>query len=226
MLSSYVLAAVVQTGNVKPIRSMLFAFHASGQTEGISHYGGIETGLPGVSTNYSLGGYDGTIAVDVLALGPEKSLVLRITQSVPLAHSLDVPAGECAVYPDGQVKFDPGAVKFSTPELTLTRFLGRTFVNADAMDDKNHWAVDLATGRVNVRSDFTVTSNNNGVVSIDEKRVLKDGNDESDTTGRISYDIKRMVPLSIHEESVEIYGSGSVRTGVDYTLKADSLAPR
>jgi len=83
----------------------------------------------------------------------------------------------------------------------LARFLGRGFVDGNHMDEKNHWRVTIEQGTTSVVTDYTILKNENGVLSISETGELKDENGRSHSNGQIVYDMKRTVPLSVHEES-------------------------
>jgi hypothetical protein len=206
----------------KPLRHMEFSFHFSGTGETISHYSGIGTTDPGVRTMFTTGGYDGKIYVDVMSLGPNDTLVLNIRQEVPLAHSVDVPAAQLMTYPTGQVDLPPNSIALSEPELNLARFLGRKFINGDYLDEKNHWHIDMKPpGGASVATDFTINTNTNGILDITETQKVTAQMSNTRTQGRISYDMNRTVPLTIHEEKI---GDG-IDLRFDYTLTADSLAP-
>jgi hypothetical protein len=225
MLAALLLAAAT-AAPPKPLRQLEFSFHYAGTTESISHYSGIETVLPGVGTTFSSGGYDGKIYVDVLGAGQNDTLVLAIRQEVPLSHSLDVPSGEVLVYPTGQVDLPPNAAPLRQPELNLARFLGRKFINGDYLDEKNHWRIDFTLpDKSTVATDFTITKNNGGILDITEAQKVVSAMGGMQTEGRITYDMNRTVPLTIHEQSGGMGSNAGLRFTYDYTLIADSLAP-
>ena len=216
------LLAVATAAPPKPLRHMEFSFHFSGTGESISHYSGIGTTDPGVRKTFTTGGYDGKITVDVMSLGPNDSLILNIRQDVPLAHSVDVPPAQLMTYPTGQVDLPPNSIALSEPELELARFLGRKFINGDYLDEKNHWHIDMKVpGGISSATDFTINKNTDGILDITESQKITAQMSNTHTQGRVSYDMNRTVPLSIHEEKI---GDG-VDLRFDYTLTADSLAP-
>ena len=203
---------------------MEFSFHYSTTHESVDHYGGIGTTLPGVDTSLATGGYDGKISVDVLSLGPNDTLVLSILQDVPLYHSLDAAPSQVLAYPTGQVDIPPGTVQLRPPELNLARFLGRKFINGDYLDEKNHWRIDMTLpGNTAVATDFTITKNTNGILDITEAQTVTTGMDKTHTAGRLTYDMNRAVPISLHEDPLGTLGN-AVHDIYDYTLTADSLA--
>jgi hypothetical protein len=225
MLAALVLAATA-TATPKPLRHLEFSFHFSQTQETISHYSGIESTLPGVDTTISGGGYDGTIFVDVLGLGSNDTLILSMRQEVPLTHSLDVPAAQVMTYPTGQVDVPPDSIPLRQPELNLARFLGRKFVNGDYLDENNHWRIDIKVPpNTKVGTDFTITKNTGGIVDIIEAQRVDSGMASMHTDGRITYDMNRTVPLSIHETSSGAGTFAGVRFAYDYALTADSLTP-
>ena len=226
MLAAIVFAAATTAATPKPLRHLEYSFHYAGTAESISHYGGIGTVLPGVDTTFSSGGYDGTIFVDVLGTGPNDTLALAIRQEVPLSHSLDVPVAQVLVYPTGQVDIAPGTVVLRQPELNLARFLGRKFINGDYLDAQNHWRIDVGLpDRSKVATDFTITKNAVGILDIIEAQKVSSAMGGMQTDGRLTYDMNRTVPLTIHEQSGGLGSNAGQRYTYEYTLTADSLAP-
>ena len=211
MLHALLLAAAASAAP-KPLRRLEFSFHFA---DVAYHYteGGPASG----------GGYDGTIYVDVLSLGPNDTLLLNMRQEVPKAHSVDVPAAEVIAYPTGQVDVPPNSVPLSEPELNLARFLGRKFINGDYLDEKNHWHIDMTLpGNAATATDFTINKNTGGLLDISETQTVKAQMTTATTKGHIVYDMNRTVPLTIREEKTSPAG---LDLTYDYTLTADSLAP-
>ena len=224
MLHAIALAAATAP-TPKPLRHLEYSFHYAGTAESISHYGGIGTALPGVGTTFSSGGYDGKIYVDVLGTGQGDTLALSIRQEVPLAHSLDVASAQVLVYPSGQVDIAPNTPPLREPELNLARFLGRKFINGDYLDANNHWRIDFdLPDRSKVATDFTITKNSGGILDITEAQKVSSAMGGMQTDGRLTYDMNRTVPLTIHEQSGGTGSNAGQRFTYDYTLTADSLA--
>lgn len=214
MLHALVLAAAttLPAGPAKHIRSMTFSFHMDEQG--------------GTYFDYVSGGYDGTIQVNVLATGPQKTLLLRMEQRVPLYHRFEVAPADCVVFPDGHIDFDQKNSQLSTPELTLARFLARDFINPDLIDSHNHWNSELKSSALDIATDFTITKNENGILSIDELRELKNTTGRTHTTGQIVYDMNHTIPISIHEQSVTQTGGPQEFMRLDYSLSSDSMGAR
>ena len=70
-----------------------------------------------------------------------------------------------------------------------------------------------------------LAKNTNGILDIIEAQKVVAGMGGMHTDGRISYDMNRTVPLSIHEESIGTGMNMGVSFIDDYSLIADSLAP-
>jgi len=211
MLPALILVAAT-SAQPKPLRHMEFSFHFADVSY---HYteGGPASG----------GGYDGTIFVDVLGLGPNDTLLISMRQEVPKAHSVDVPPAQVVTYPTGQVDVPANSIPLSEPELNLARFLGRKFINGDYLDAKNHWHIDMTLpGNASAATDFTINKNTNGILDIAEEQTVKAQMSTTSTKGHIVYDMNRTVPLNIREEKTSISG---VDFTYDYSLTADSLAP-
>lgn len=191
MIAALVLAAATN-GPVKPVRSLAYAFTVSSPASS----------------------YSGTINADVLGVTKEGVLVIRFTQNVASQPSLSYPQATCDVYADTRVDCAKDQKNLSTVETELARLMGRNFVDGNNLDANNHWRIAGTLGADSLTDDFTVTANNNGIVSITEARETTGAN-ASHHAGTISYDMNRTVPLSVK------YTEGTASTTI--TLTSDSL---
>lgn len=195
MIAALVLAAA-SNGPVKPVRSLAYAFTVTSPA----------------ST------YSGTINADVLGVDKSGDLVIRFTQSVTGQPNLSYPTTQCTVYGDTRVECGKDQKNLSSVETEVARLLGRNFVDGNNLDANNHWQIAGKLGADSETDDFTVTANDNGVVSITEKREITGANPSSHA-GTISYDMNRTIPLSVKYTD----GPGATPTSVQVTLTSDSL---
>lgn len=188
----------------------------SGGGNGMSHYNG------------SLG-EKGTMTVNVVAQQPDGGLVVKISEAGENIHRA-APA-TCVVYGNTNVICDPNATVY-TEEYTLLRFLGSNFVDPTELDAKKHWQIVQNGGKVNVKADYTVSGDSNGIMQIGENRSIRDAGGGSLTTDvqtKISYDSKRSVPTSIDEYVTQRHDNGVVGTSTTIyqttlNLVSDSMA--
>lgn len=192
MIAALILAAAAN-GPDKPVRSLTYAF----------------------TVTSSASSYSGTIAADVLGITKDGGLFVRFTQTAP-GHSF--PAEGCAVYGDTRVDCQD-MKKISSVEGEVARLLGRDFINGDNLDAKNHWRLAGPLGSGSEVDDFTITSNNGGVLSITETRDIT-GPAASHHAGTISYDMNRTVPLSVKYTDGP---PGAAPSSVQISLSSDSL---
>jgi hypothetical protein len=236
-------AAVAVTGSAAPaapLRHLVYTFswgntnntetHTSGmQQEGAGVAGGNGGSSASGMVNESAGTDDkGTITVDVLREQPDKGLVVTVSEQARDSRSAS-PA-TCVVFGNTDVVCDPNA-KINYEELTLLRFLGSNFVDPNVIDAKQHWKVGEGTNGYTTTADYTISSQANGMMKIDEQRVVKDavaGTSTIDAT--IDYDFGKQIPTSINETATERHESGerysTLKTATVLTLQTDSMAAK
>jgi hypothetical protein len=171
----------------------------------------------------------GTITIDVLRQQPDYGLVLNVSEQAVERRS--APAATCVVYGDLTVVCDPEK-KINSEELTLLRLLGSNFVDPNALDAKKHWQHQHQSGTASSTTDFTISKNNNGVMTITESRVEKDTTgarpQTSDITATIGYDFARSIPTSIDEYTILRSDQGdqyqTVKSQTELQLQSDSSA--
>ena len=183
---------------------------------GISGYGGTLTDK-------------GTMTVQIVKKQADGALVVMISEQGEQLRRAS-PA-ECVVYGNTHVICDPNKTVY-TEEYTLLRFLGGNFVDPSQLDANRHWVVTQDNGLDNVHADYTINSNDNGMMSIGEKRSVKEygvGHLTTNVETKIAYNFKQSVPTSVDEYADQYTDSGlkgTSRTIYQTTLSlvSDSLA--
>jgi hypothetical protein len=173
----------------------------------------------------------GTITIDVLRRQPDNGLVLNVSEQAIERRS--APAATCVVYGDLTVVCDPEK-KINSEELTLLRLLGSNFVDPGALDAKKHWQHQHQSGTSSSTTDFTISKNDNGIMTISESRAEKDATgarpQTSDITATIGYDFARLIPTSIDEYTIIRSDQGdqyqTVKSQTELRLQSDSSAPK
>ena len=187
-----------------------------GGTNGISHYGGNLTDK-------------GTMTVDIVKRQADGALVVMISEQGEQIRRAS--AAECVVYGNTHVICDPNKTVY-TEEYTLLRFLGGNFVDPSQLDANRHWVVTQDNGLDNVHADYTINSNDNGMMSIGEKRSVKEygvGHLTTNVETKIAYNFKQSVPTSIDEYADQYTDSGLKGTSrsiyqTTLSLVSDSVA--
>jgi hypothetical protein len=183
----------------------------------------------GISNYHGSLGDKGTMTVNVIAQQPDGGLVVKISEAGENIHRAG-PA-TCVVYGNTNVICDPNATVY-TEEYTLLRFLGSNFVDPTELDAKKHWQIVQNGGKVNVKADYTVNGDSNGIMQIGENRSIRDAGGGSLTTDvqtKISYDSKRSVPTAIDEYVTQRHDNGVAGTSTTIyqttlNLVSDSMA--
>jgi hypothetical protein len=199
------------------------------KSSGISADGGSASGSSGTSDFRGGVGDQGTIVVDVVKEQPDKGLVVRVSEQAQKTRSS--PAATCVVYATTGMICDPNAT-INPEEMTALRFMASNFVDPSAIDAKQHWQIHNASPQATVSADFTIAKNADGIMTIDETRIIKEQIPSIVTTDintTIGYDFNRTVPTSINEYSIERTNVGmgqyqTVNTQTVLQLQSDSLA--
>lgn len=184
-------------------------------TNGISHYGGSLTDK-------------GTMTVDIVSKQPDGGLVVTISEQGESVRR--APPATCVVYGNTTVDCDPNKTVY-TEEYSLLRFLGSNFVDPSELDAKKHWAITQNGDNISVRADYTVNSDNGGMMQISENRQIEhvgSGKLTTNVESKIGYDFSRAVPTSIDEyvtQRTDSGISGTSTTTYQTTLQLVSSTP-
>lgn len=231
--------AVTDVTTAAPQRHLVYSFTYGAQgdltvhsDQGIGYPGqGTEaTSGSGISQDYNGSMQDkGTITVDIMTEQPDTGLVVKISEQAE--NTRKAPPATCVVYGTTNLICDPNAT-INSEELTLLRFIGRNFVDPNKLDPKGHWQLDQSNAAESTTADYALAPGKNGIVSIQESRVVKDLGGRPVTTDvntTITYDMNRQIPTSVQEYAIRRESSsaaGLMKTTVQTSLSlvSDSLA--
>jgi len=203
------ITGLAQSGPARPLRHLVYTFTWGTSTDLEEHNSGFGAGGTGSASSgisdYNSGSQDkGTIQVDVLREQPDHGLVVSVSEQAQTLRS--APAATCVVFGNTTVICDPSG-KVNVEELTLLRFLGVNFVDADQLDAKGHWQVTRTRGAgYTTTADYTIGKTDGSVLAIDETRVVTEGGSRpatQDVSSKIGYDVGRTLPTSIDEVTTE-----------------------
>jgi hypothetical protein len=211
-----------------PLRHLVYSFTYESKQNGTVPN---DPGSTGKRTYSGKLGDRGTITVDVLREAPDRGLVVVVSEQGEDTRSGS--SATCAVYGNTQVVCDPSKPTTSE-ELTLLRFLGANFIDPSAVDSNNHWSVSPVSPGLTTKADYTISSNDGGMMAIAETRHVENGSLGSDITDiqtKLSYNAAMLVPASVEEYATERRNSGiqGISTTVFQTtlsLVTDSMAGR
>ncbi len=195
------------------VRHLVYSFTWGTQTSREVMTSGINGGDPkkesGASGNSGVADFNGsigdqgTIRVDIVSQQTDKGVVIKVSEQAQKTRS--TPPATCVIYPTTGVICDPN-VTVNPEEMALIRFLAPTFVDPDRLDAAHHWKIEDATAQYSLVSNFTIAKNENGIMMIDENRVIKQQQPEVSTISAnttIGYDFGRFVPTSVNEYTIE-----------------------
>ncbi|HKE37425.1 MAG TPA: hypothetical protein VKB39_08330 [Candidatus Baltobacteraceae bacterium] len=224
-------AATTMTG-APPQRHLVYAFTYGVSTDTQMHTSGIaENGSGGAASGMvdNTGGSSdkGTIVVDVVREQPDSGLVIVVSEQGQATRK--APPATCVVFSDTTTICDPNQ-KVTAEELTLLRFLGAHFVDPSNLDAKGHWHVER-DGPSSTVADYTISKNNNGAMTIDEVRVVKESSSRPQVTNinsTIGYDFTKSVPTSVTEYAILRSEQGeqysTIKSETQLSLQTDSMA--
>ncbi len=230
------LAATVRCGSAwadpaaaKPIRHLVYDFTVSIHTDLTLHGAGFSSGT-GITDDTSDADDQGTIVVDVMQVAADGGLVVDVSELARNTRSAK-PA-LCAVYGDGRALCAAGA-KVNAEEMALLRLVGRGFVDPSKFDSHGHWQEIASAPGFKETSDFTVTKDAGGMLSVALQRVAAETGVRgftSTTTGTIGYDLPMTVPTALKQTTVTRTQQGvgrenTVTTQLSLKLAADSMQP-
>ena len=150
----------------------------------------------------------GTMTVQLERQQPDGGLIVSISEQGENVRR--APAATCVVYGNTNVICDPNKTVYSE-EYSLLRFLGANFVDPSQLDANKHWSIVRNSSSQDVTSDYTINSNNGGMMQISEKRTIKDagaGHLTSDVETKIGYDFTRGLPTTVDEYVQQHVDSG------------------
>ncbi|MBV9056562.1 MAG: hypothetical protein JO351_07990 [Candidatus Eremiobacteraeota bacterium] len=171
----------------------------------------------------------GTISVDAVGLQPDGGLVVKISEHGQNTRSSDTVL--CVTYGNTNTICDPNK-QVNSEELTLLRFLAPSFADPAATDGMKQWKVDQSDADATRTADYALRSTANGVMQIDERRVMRQhgGNPATtDISTQLAWDSARKVPVSVEEYVTRrdaAMGGQNMTTTLQTTLKlvSDSMA--
>lgn len=216
----------VARADAPPLRHLVYSFTYEAYQNGTVTSEAGSTGNRSYSTKLD---DHGTMTVDVLREASDRGLVLVVSEQG--TSSRRAPAATCAVYGNTTVVCDPGK-QVNGEEYTLLRFLGANFFDPNLLDPKQHWSLAQSKGNTKVTADYTVASDVNGLLKIDETRHVEDTSNGSitvDSQTKLEYAADRQLPISIDEYTTEEQHSGLIGISkttyqTTLTLTSDSMA--
>ncbi len=192
-------AALAARADTPPLRHLVYAFSFESNQHGAVTNDPGSTGARSYNGNL---GDKGTITVDVLSEAQDRGLVVVVSEQAD--YTRNAAPVKCAVYGNTNVFCDPSK-PVNTEEYTLLRFLGANFIDPSQIDDKQHWTVSQHSGPMTLTADYSIKTNDNGVMTISESRHIENtsgGSTTSDVETKLDYNFNRLLPTAINEYTI------------------------
>lgn len=208
MICAIVLAAVTALASpaptasqpvYKPLREVVYKVVANLQINDTSEsYGGFNPNPSGVVPNYNAAppastastGNTGIVTVDVMAVAPDGTLGIEITEQWNGIARPTIYDG--AVAPDGTVEFQQATINDVTRDLLC--YFGTHFAPSDGLDTTTRWQTNQPFMNGTVTTDYSVAAVNGNIVTIQKKASIKGF--AVSTEGTIQYEATTLVPIS------------------------------
>jgi len=219
-----------------PLRHLVYNFKVGIQSSATQHDSGFSGdgggGGSGVSDSKSSSADEGQIVIDVTGASADGGIELSVSESAKETRS-SVPT-TCVVYGANLAIICDQNGKVNDEEFAIIRYIGRNFIAPGAITAGSKWQVADTLSSGTELNNFTVTSSQDGLITIDEARTQKvagAGGFDQTITGTIAYNAKYTVPTALHEMAVKRQNQGAqdymtVRTFTDLTLASDSMQPK
>lgn len=163
--------------------------------------------------------------VDVLSLGADGALVVRITEVVrddPRPRQ----AFTCNVYGNTSV-LCPSMPSPSEAEWVLLSYLGRQFVDGAPWNAQGQWQRKEQTTQFELEEDFTLTGADSKRAVVHEVKTLRlhnGGFDNQTSAVTIDYDRSMEVPDVVRDEVATTGGDEASHASYVFTLLRDSFS--
>lgn len=207
--------------DAKPIRHLVYSFDVTLNTALTNQ------GYLGTTTNSGSNTDRGQIIVDVIGVQPDSGLVVKVSEQARNSRSAE-PA-MCVTYGNGQLVCQSDK-KVNEEEYTLLRLLGRGFVNRSQVDAKHHWTYATDSAEMTETSDYTINSDNGGILGIALSRQQKVKGPQGYTAmtdGKLTYNERMSVPVSDTEDTVTRQQAATsynrMEQQITLTLVSDSM---
>jgi hypothetical protein len=221
------VAAAARADTSAPLRHLVYSFTFESKQTGTPTN---DTGTSGARTYTGNLDDTGTIAVDVLREASDRGLVVVVSEQ---AKTRSAEPATCAVYGNTNVACDTGR-RVNREEFTLLRFLGANFVDPNKVDTSGQWSISETNEGTKMTAQYTIKSNNNGVLAIDETRHVEDttqGSTTFDARTTLDYNGPKLVPTSVDEYATErrsggVTGNYTTIYQTTLSLVSDSMAAK
>jgi len=222
-LAIVVCAGVPAHAQTKSLRHLVYAFSVGQQ--GDQHRQNLNYG----AADFSGGVSDkGTISVDIMGIQPDHGLVVSVSETGQ--NGRNAAPDTCVVFADTNTTCqNPQGI--NPEEISIVRLLAPHFYDPSQLDAKQHWHEGGASKDGSTSIDFTVTKDDNGIVTIAEHRAVVQkgiGAMTLNADATIQYDVAHFVPTSVKEYSTlhkqqPTGGYFDQTSDTELTLQSDSM---
>lgn len=206
-----------------PLRTLVYHFEMDARGFGANAIAGSSpTGGAVMSEGTDMGSVSrsGKIKAEVIQAASDGGLVVDVTESVDRTDR-DMQTVRCAIYGRTLTVICDQNLFTTEEETVLLTYLGRAFLNMDALDDKKHWHVVTPMSNVHIDSDFTITKTDGDLLTMSLQKKERGGpsGETEDTSGTMIYNGALNVPQAI-KLATERAADGS---NGDMNMKLDLL---
>lgn len=186
-------SAPAATAAAAPLREIVYKYSldSTGTTTAQSYDQGTDTAT-------SVGGYSGTMTIDVMKVDPSNGYLLVDVKDQTNALNYRAPTeADIIVHDDGTLVVTSG--KFDQDMSTIVPYLGTKYFGDNALQQGNQWETYSTSDNIEYKTTTTVSGVNGDIATISLVTKADKGamNGAFEIEGKLGYEASKLVPLSL-----------------------------
>jgi hypothetical protein len=207
-----------------PLREIVYDFSLVRKSTGHA----VPNGYNGPQYALLSGGLTGRITIDVMAVQPDQSLVLRVIQSTNAENDRAPRTSIVLIHPDGGLQMISGL--YDDSMMKIEPYLGAAYFAGHDLQQAASWTDDSTVGTYKIATTTTVSKVDGDLATIDTTMKEISGQIHGSYSGSSSlvYDAPLLVPVSLDIHLTIVNGdtgtSGMVTLHYQFTRISDTRA--
>jgi hypothetical protein len=152
----------------------------------------------GVDSATAVGGYNGSMTVDVLQVDPSDGSLLAHVRDKTNALNYRAPTeADIVIHPDGTLVVTNG--KVDEDMATILPYLGTKFFGDNALQQGNQWSTYSTSDGIDYKTTDTVSNVSGDVATLSVVTKADKGvmNGSFEIEGKVGYEAAKLVPISL-----------------------------
>jgi hypothetical protein len=185
--------ALTAAPSVGPLREIVYKYslNSTGTTTAQSYEQGTDTST-------SVGGYNGSMTIDILQVDPSNGYLKAHVKDSTNALNYRAPnEADIIIHPDGELIVTAG--KVDEDMATIVPYLGTKYFGDNELQQGNQWASYSTSDGIDYKTTTTVSGVSGDVATISLETKAEKGviNGAFEIEGKIGYEAAKLVPVSL-----------------------------